>query len=1173
MDKKLLSTLVLLALGGCSTSDDAENTPATFSGVSSAVIDINVPNSNNALTVIDEDEGEANIVSQTNTKTTYGTFSITESGAWTYELDVTNSDVTSLTSDATLTDFITITSKDGTTSVIEVTINGIAAVNTAASIGGDMTASINSDNVDDVTGSLTITDPDTDEAQVEAQTDMETTYGTFSITTTGAWTYKLNVTNAAVVSLAATATLTDSITITTADGTTGTIAVTISGVVAQNSAATFSGDLTASVTNDTTDDITGTITISDADDGESAAQIQTDVVTTYGIFSINANGEWTYSVDETNSSVAALLGENDTLTDTITVTSTDNTTTNLVITIKGAAVVSTSNGFSAAEGGNHIDGYTDAVPVVNCTQTVSSVSALEDAAEDLVAGDTLCLADGTYSGDLELRVEGMGTADKPITVAAEHPGKAIINNGEISVRIGGEHVVIQGFVFRDGETGSSIIKFEKETYCNYCRVTEVSIIDMDGGDFSSSKWVEYYGQYNRIDHSWFSGKESRGALLVLPRWIDEDTFATSGFPEDRAQIDYNYFGDRPPAFGRGYAGSSDNEYEGVRLGLSTTHSAPSFSTLENNYFERIQGEAEVISNKSADNTIRNNTIRDSNGSIVNRHGARATISNNFVFGDDNPFSGGIRLVDDGHTVVNNYVQGARYLSSNWNGGIVLTAGDGAEDTENGYQNVENVLVAHNTIVDSVNSLNVYGGKNDEAPEGVYFVNNIIADAIGPVIRTNGEDMPSSSTFAGNYVFGQGFSDNDDVTEANTSGFNYVDVMFERGADTIYRSSSNTPDIFADLNVDTGDFSLPTTDIDGQPRSGSTPSGANEDIADTASLTPLSSADVGPKGYRPTPGKVYVQSVNIANHDFDSGDLTGWTDTGGTGAAITTNDDVFSRGNSLVLDSNSAAVSQTVTVTANTNYTLSAFMKGSAKLAVTVDGQTYAAERTSSSYGFSSVSFNSGNGTSAVITASVDDMVTNKAAILNPNFDDDQDDWTVVEGTGIGQVQDSSNSSGGADGSIKFKYNSDDSGTPHDPYIAQTVTVEANTSYNLSIYNLYKSDNNDSSIVFGVSSATDISDSSSWVAQKDSVYSELKSAGNEKGDDSFYKDSLSFNSGPNTSLTVFAQFKTTTGAEIRVDEFELSYQGMPAEGTEAFFDSIRLVSHPLSPAESQSAEDD
>ncbi|WP_068545695.1 hypothetical protein [Thalassotalea crassostreae] len=47
----------------------------------------------------------------------------------------------------------------------------------------------------------------------------------------------------------------------------------------------------------------------------------------------------------------------------------------------------------------------------------------------------------------------------------------------------------------------------------------------------------------------------------------------------------------------------------------------------------------------------------------------------------------------------------------------------------------------------------------------------------------------------------------------------------------------------------------------------------------------------------------------------------------------------------------------------------------------------------------------------------------------------------------------------------------------------------------------------------------------------------------------------------------AQFKTTNGTEIRVDDIELSYQGAPAEGTEALFDSIRLVSHPLSPEES------
>ena len=44
-------------------------------------------------------------------------------------------------------------------------------------------------------------------------------------------------------------------------------------------------------------------------------------------------------------------------------------------------------------------------------------------------------------------------------------------------------------------------------------------------------------------------------------------------------------------------------------------------------------------------------------------------------------------------------------------------------------------------------------------------------------------------------------------------------------------------------------------------------------------------------------------------------------------------------------------------------------------------------------------------------------------------------------------------------------------------------------------------------------------------------------------------------------------------EIRVDDFELSYEDAPPAGSEAFFDSIRLVSHPLSEAESTAAEND
>ncbi|MGJ8691692.1 MAG: VCBS domain-containing protein [Thalassotalea sp.] len=1064
-------------------------------------------------------------------------------------------------------------SASGWVSLVEAKVLGCKAGDTgtdpvAAVISGDITGTVTEDTTLTATGTLTVVDPNTGEDAFVAQAAAAGSYGTLAIDTAGAWTYTLTNDASAVQALDAGDTLTDMVTVVTVDGTMQTITITINGTDeaagggggGSTANAVITGDLAKTTVNTFDDDFEGTVYINDADgDAEEVTIAQTDTITTYGTFSINADGEWVYELDTSNSAVAALASASDTLTDTIVIATADGTTADIVITISGQDAIIIDPTPVAGD---------DTVPTVNCTQTVNSISALEDAADDLVAGDTLCLADGTYTGDLELRVEGIGTESSPITVAAENPGSAIITGGEMSINIGGEYVVIQGFVLRDGESGSSIIKFEKETECNYCRVTEMSIIDMDNGDYGSSNWIDYYGHHNRIDHNWISGKESRGVMLKLGRWTSESDFAANGFITDLAQIDHNYFGDRAPAWGRAYAGSDDNEYEGIRLGLSTTHSAPSLSIVENNYFERIQGEAEIISNKSADNIIRNNTIRDSNGSIVTRHGEGATISNNFIFGDDNPFSGGIRLVDGEHVVTNNYIEGARFLSSNWNGGIVLTTGDGSGDGENGYQNVENVLVAHNTIVDSVNSINVYGGKNDEAPDGVYFVNNIVADAIGPVIRTNGEDMPTNSTYDGNYVFGEELSDNED----SYTGFTFVDAMLEKGSDGLYRPSLSSPSLTAAV-VDTGDFDLPTIDMDGQTRSSITTAGADETLADTVLLAPLTSDDVGPKSYRPTPGKVYVQKVDIANHDFDSGDLTGWTDNTGSGAAVTQDDDVFSRGNSLVLDSNAADVSQTVTVVANTNYTLSAFMKGSAKLSVTVDGQTYAAERTSDSYGFSSVTFNSGAGTSAVITASVDDLVTNKAPIINPNFDDGDDDWTVVEGTGIGQVQDSSNSAGGADGSIKFKWNDGaDTGTPHQPYIAQTVTVEANTDYTMSIYNLNKSDNDDSSILFGVSSDSDITVTASHVASKDSIYSSLEDV-TEKGDDSFYQDTLTFNSGSNTSLTVFAQFKSTTGAEVRVDQFELSYTGAPTEGTEAFFDSIRLVSQPLSEAESITAEDD
>jgi len=103
--------------------------------------------------------------------------------------------------------------------------------------------------------------------------------------------------------------------------------------------AEFSGNLPVTTTSSETAAITGTITVTDINDGEDTIQDLTNIATTYGTFSITTAGAWTYTVDPTNSSVSALTSADANLVDTITVTSFDGTTADLLISITGAGLV------------------------------------------------------------------------------------------------------------------------------------------------------------------------------------------------------------------------------------------------------------------------------------------------------------------------------------------------------------------------------------------------------------------------------------------------------------------------------------------------------------------------------------------------------------------------------------------------------------------------------------------------------------------------------------------------------------------------------------------------------------------------------------------------------------------------------------------------------------------
>jgi len=220
-----------------------------------------------------------------------------------------------------------------------ITING---ANDAAVIAGVDTGVVTEDVDPDLdtlletTGTLTITDADTGEASFTAGTIVGT-FGDITIDAVGNWSYAADNTQAAIQNLAAGATLIDTISITSFDGTTHNIVITINGA---NDAAVIGGVDTGVVTEDVDPDLdtlletAGTLTITDTDTGEASFTAGT-IVGMFGDIAIDAAGNWSYAADNTQA-VIQNLAAGATLIDTISITSFDGTTHNIVITINGA---------------------------------------------------------------------------------------------------------------------------------------------------------------------------------------------------------------------------------------------------------------------------------------------------------------------------------------------------------------------------------------------------------------------------------------------------------------------------------------------------------------------------------------------------------------------------------------------------------------------------------------------------------------------------------------------------------------------------------------------------------------------------------------------------------------------------------------------------------------------
>lgn len=366
---------------------------------------------------------------------------------------------------------------------------------------------------------------------------------------------------------------------------------------------------------------------------------------------------------------------------------------------------------------------TNITSVDSNTHLVDTPQAYDEALKDAKPGDTIMLANGVWQ-DFEILFKGMGTENSPITLTAETKGKVILS-GNSNLRIAGKHLVVSGLVFKNGFTPSSeVISFreDKDELAYHSRVTEVVIDNYSNPDrFEADYWVGIYGKDNRFDHNHLVGKRNKGVTVAV-RLTTEDS------QENHHRIDHNYFGPRP-IFG-------SNGGETLRIGTSHHSLTSSFTLVENNYFDRCNGEVEIISVKSGKNTIVNNTFFESRGTLTLRHGNGNVIENNVFFGNGVDHTGGIRVINRDQTVRNNYLEGL----TGYRFGSGLTVMNGVPNSSiNRYHQVVNAKIENNSIInvdhvhlaagsdaersavpkDSVVSNNLFYNKNEKAPFSVF----------------------------------------------------------------------------------------------------------------------------------------------------------------------------------------------------------------------------------------------------------------------------------------------------------------------------------------------------------------------------------------------------------------------------------------------------------------------
>ncbi len=394
------------------------------------------------------------------------------------------------------------------------------------------------------------------------------------------------------------------------------------------------------------------------------------------------------------------------------------------------------------------------------TILVKDINELNIANKNAKPGDIIVLQNGEWN-NVTIALSCIGTKLQPITFKAQTVGKVLIT-GFSKLTIGGEFIVVDGLSFTNGYAGKDAVvtfRINKKQIANNCRVTNSAINNFNNPKrLDENYWVAFYGKNNRLDNSSFVNKKNIGVLLAV---ILDDERSRENFHS----IDHNYFGVRLPL--------ASNGGEIIRVGVSEHCQYNSNTNIEKNYFEHCDGETEIISIKSCKNNIRNNIFKECQGSVVLRHGNFNNIENNIFLGNNKEGTGGVRIINKGQWVTNNFFYKCRGVG--FRSPIAIMNGI-VNSPANRYVEVTDAVICNNSFYECAPMSFGIGSDTERVvvPKNVQFVNNLFYNSKDSLLY-NVYDSISGITFAGNIVSKR-------IKQQLVSGFAKISISEQKIAD-------------------------------------------------------------------------------------------------------------------------------------------------------------------------------------------------------------------------------------------------------------------------------------------------------------------------------------------------------------------------------------------------------